>query len=133
MRWITTLLTLMFCLGAVSAQGTVGDMNFAKPSYKNLTGLCKLTNQRELMLIKGYLVFKEGFVFGRMERLDDFLFVIHQNLSSQVGDDSVYTSIPLLFFTKHTGGERSSFIRSTDGTKVLDCDFSADPYGSLSK
>ena len=133
MRWITTTVTLMFFLGTVSAQDVVGGKNFAKPSYANLTGLCKLTNQRDLLLIKGYLFFKEGFIFGRMERLDDFLFVIHQNISSSVGEDSVETSIPFLFFTDHNGGERLSFIRFMGGTKLLDCDFSADPYSLLSK
>ena len=133
MRWVATLLMLMLCMGTASAQSVVGGQNFAKPSYANLTGLCKLTNQRDLLLIKGYLFFKEGGIFGRMERLDDFLFVIHQNISSSVGEDSVETSIPFLFFTDHNGGERLSFIRFMGGTKLLDCDFSADPYSLLSK
>ena len=133
MRWIATLLMLMLCMGTASAQSVVGGQDFAKPSYANLTGVCKFANQRDVMLIKGYLVFKEGFIFGRMERLDDFLFVIHQNRSNQVGEDSVVTSIPLLFYTEHNGGESLGFIRYVDRTKVFDCDFAADPYSLPSK
>ena len=123
----------MFCLGTVSAQGIVDRNSLAKASYANLTGMCKHMSGRQLTLIKGYLFFEGGDIFGRMEKLDEFLFVIHLNQSIQVGEASVVISRPLLFTTKTTGNKKLSFTLSSTDKKWLDCDFSADPYKVPSK
>lgn len=133
MRWLTALFMLVLCHGTVGAEGRVGGLNLAKPSYANLNGRCKLPNQVELMLIKGYLVFETGFIYGRVERLDDLLFVIHQNISHSIGEDTIRTSVPILLYTKHNGGQKLSFVRRLGDSNAFDCDFSIDPYSTPSK
>ena len=133
MRWLTALFMLVLCHGTVVAQASVGGSDFAKPGYSALTGLCKSADQRDMMLIKGYLIFKGGYIFGRIERLDDLLFVLHQNVSHSVNESRMSTSVPFLLYTSDNGGEKLSFFRWLGGSHAFDCDFSATPYSDLLK
>ena len=102
--------------------------NLVKPSYEQLTGVCEINNN-DMYLIKGYLFYpKTGFVRGKIERLDDFYYVIHRTVMVEVADSSVANNASLVFYTEEYGNDSIDFYWSSGSGRYMRCDFSKSPY-----
>ena len=127
MRWLGIVISILFLLEPSVSHAELGGTNKAKPSYETLTGLCRNNAQVNLALVNGYLFYNSGYVWGRLERLDDFFFVFHTNTNASIGEDKIKTNVSLVFFTKYKDDAVLDFIHIGNGAKWFECDFSKDP------
>ena len=121
------LMWLYVALSYTPVRAEIGGKNIIKPSYDSLTGFCSNSSGLQWGLIKGNLITQTGFIFGQLERLDDFFFIFHHNDSVSLGNETLTTRSSMALYTRFDGGSSLEFIYLR-GRTLFSCDFSKDPY-----
>lgn len=102
--------------------------NLALASYQTMTGLCVVASSKmKLSLIRGYLINPDGYVLGRLERLDDFHYVLHKQVETKINDETIHSSVPIALDSIPESSSKVSFAYAVSAKQFFDCDFSKLP------
>jgi hypothetical protein len=115
-----------FCF-SVQSQAAV-TRNFAIASYETMTGVCVITSSKmKLSLIRGYLINPDGYVLGRLERLDDFHHVLQKQVETKINNGTIYSSSPIALNSFPESATKVTFTYAVSAVAFFDCDFSEQP------
>jgi hypothetical protein len=100
----------------------------AEPSYQSLTGVCSVkTSNMQLSLLRGYLINPKGYVLGKLEKLDDFHFILHRQVEAELNGQAIHGSVPVALDSLPLDSKRMEFLYSVSAKPFFECDFSKPP------